>query len=374
MKQKSTLTFLCILNCLITFSQWSNYSFQFGGTNRQYRVYVPSIYNVNNPASLVLTLHGMGDNMTNFSSIGMNLVADTANIIVVVPQALSDQYAGTTWNSGAGTMGYFPNASVNDIGFINALIDTIQANYSINAQRVYSCGFSMGGFMTQRLGCELTNRFTAIASVSGTIGIGITNCTPSKALPVAHFHGTADQTVPYSGNTYGNDVDSLINLWITRDNCTLTPTLNTFPDIASDGYTIDHYIYPNGIQGTEVELFKVNGADHVWLTTGNDIDYTIEIWKFFNKHQTMTTVGINELSKNETIEIFPNPVSESFTVKTTNSEIQTFEIITINGQKIVSGNFQFEKTIETSNLSKGIYIFKSIDEKGNISKQKFTII
>ena len=120
----------------IVYSQWSNKNISFDGINRQYRIYIPLNYNSTNPASLVMTLHGMGDNMINFSSIGMNNIADTANIIVIVPQALSDPTAGSTWNSGVGYMGYYPNSGTNDIGFLNALLDTVQTNFTINHERV----------------------------------------------------------------------------------------------------------------------------------------------------------------------------------------------------------------------------------------------
>ncbi len=369
-------TFLIISICSanLSYSQWTNKNFSFDGINRQYRIYVPSNYNVSNPASLVMTLHGMGDNMTNFSTIGMNNVADTANVIVIVPQALSDPNAGTTWNSGAGYMGYFPNSGTNDVGFLNALLDTVQSNYAINQERVYCCGFSMGGFMTQRLACELANRFTAVASVAGTIGQNITTCNSSKVLPVAHFHGTSDGTVPYSNNSLGIDVDSLVSIWINRDNCSLSPIQTTFPDIAADGYTIDHFIYPNGEQGTEVELFKVIGANHVWLTYGNDINYTIEIWKFFNKHKTMTIAGNIELTLENNIEIFPNPVNDKMTLKSNNNLKNYYEIIDMNGKTISSGEFISEKSIATSEFKTGIYILNtSCSEKGLVKRQKFVI-
>lgn len=373
MAKNFTLLIIFILSINLSYSQWYYKNFSFDGINRQYRIYVPSNYNASNPASLVMTLHGMGDNMTNFSTIGMNNIADTANIIVVVPQALSDPNAGTTWNSGAGYMGYFPNSGTNDVGFLNALLDTVQSNYAINQERVYSCGFSMGGYMTQRLACELTNRFTAVASVAGTIGQNITNCNSSKALPVAHFHGTADGTVPYTNNNLGIDVDSLISIWINRNNCSLTPIQTTFPDLATDGYTIDHFIYPNGEQGSEVELFKVNGANHVWLTYGNDIDYAIEIWKFFNKHKSMTTAGNEDISIEEYIEIYPNPVSEHMTLKSSDYKTCYFDIIDMNGKTLKTGQFTYETKIEISELKSGLYFLSFSSDKGIIKRQKFVI-
>src|ERR1700752_3048181 len=127
--KKIITNIVLLLTAMPVFAQWQNKGFTHQGNARQYRVYKPASYNPSNPASLVLTLHGLGDNMTNFSNIGFNSVADTANIIVVVPQAMTDGLiSSTAWNSGTGFMGYYPNSSINDVSFLSALIDTIKTN------------------------------------------------------------------------------------------------------------------------------------------------------------------------------------------------------------------------------------------------------
>ena len=171
----------------------------------------------------------------------------------------------------------------------------------------------------------------------------------------------------------GIDVDSLISIWINRNNCSLTPIQTTFPDLATDGYTIDHFIYPNGEQGSEVELFKVNGANHVWLTYGNDIDYAIEIWKFFNKHKSMTTAGNEDISIEEYIEIYPNPVSEHMTLKSSDYKTCYFDIIDMNGKTLKTGQFTYETKIEISELKSGLYFLSFSSDKGIIKRQKFVI-
>ncbi len=350
-----------------SFAQWQNKSFTHQGNTRQYRVYKSPNYNASVPASLVITLHGLGDDMTNFSGIGMNQIADTANIIVVVPQAVSDALAGTAWNSGTGMLGYFPNSSINDVGFINTLLDTIQANYAINPNRVYACGFSMGGFMTNRLAVELNSRFTAFATVSGTFGTGLTSYNPNSPVSIAHFHGTSDGTVPFAGNASGIGADSLVHFWAANNQCNPVPQHISIPDTQSDGYTVDQYIYSGGEDNSSVEFFKVTGADHVWLTPANDISYTKEIWKFFNKHKTKpATAGMNEFDSNAVYEIYPNPASEYLTLKytgeNTNQSVQ-FSLVDLTGKTVFSSSADFSNGIATIVLpsidfKKGIYLLK----------------
>ena len=288
----------------------------FGGQTREYSIYVPAIYTPANPVPLVFALHGLGDNIANFSGVGFNYFADTANFITVLPQALVDPLVGgTAWNSGASAFGLTLNGNVDDVGFITALIDSISAQYNIDSNRVYACGFSLGGFMSQRLACQLNNRIAAIASVAGTIGSNL-NCQPGRAVPVLHFHGTADGTISYSANNFGMSTEPLMQFWAANNACTSSPDTTHLPDIANDGFTVDHFEWSGCDQNYGVEFFKVFGADHVWLGSGNDISYTREIWRFFNKYRhPNAATAVSEQVEKQSVVVFPNPNAGKFALQ-----------------------------------------------------------
>ena len=357
-------------------AQWSTKSFTFGGLTRQYMIYIPADYNVSTPASVVVTLHGLGDTMNNFSQVGFNNIADTANFIVLVPQAISDQLVGTAWNSGAGEYGYYPNSSVDDIGFLNAMVDTTIAHYSVNQQRIYMCGFSMGGFMTERMACQANTKYAAFASVSGTIGSELTlaSCNPSRAVPIAHFHGTSDSTVGYYNDAYGINVDSLIHFWIANNGCDTTPIITSFPNTANDSLTVDHIVYPNGNNGTDVELFRVNGGVHQWLYKPlNDINYTVQIWKFFSQYQR--TLSINENSKNTNITIYPNPAKDELHIKLPKNNLnQPYQInlYDMKGNLVYqsqSSSQSFNISLKSKSISRGTYLLRLKNADFNFSQK-----
>jgi polyhydroxybutyrate depolymerase len=112
------------------FAQYSTRSFTFGGVTRQYLLYIPAAYDGSKAVPFVMALHGLGDNMNNFAGINFNSIADTANFIFAIPQALVDTVlsGSTAWNSGAGEFGITLNPNVDDVGFLNALIDTVSAH------------------------------------------------------------------------------------------------------------------------------------------------------------------------------------------------------------------------------------------------------
>ncbi|MFH2096483.1 MAG: T9SS type A sorting domain-containing protein [Bacteroidota bacterium] len=349
-----------------------------GGVSRQYLEYVPAVYNGSEPVPIVICLHGLGDNMNNFSGIGMHYIADTANFIVITPQALVAYIytynMGTAWNSGASYMGFVLNQNVDDVGLINKLIDTTMALYNIDTTRIYVTGFSMGGFMCYRLACDMGDRIAAIAPVSGTMGAAL-SCSPSDPMPVCHFHGTADSTVTYTGNQYGNDPEVAIEYWRNYNQCDASPIFEALPDLAADGRTVEHYTWPNGNLNTEVEFFKVIGGDHEWLfQPTNDITYTIEIWKFFMKHsKTFTSsVGLNEEAGG--FSISPNPSDGFVNVQLAgNTGISNIRIYNYTGEvvKEISTDRQ-NISFDGGDLDAGIYIM-TVTNGNYRESEKFVI-
>jgi polyhydroxybutyrate depolymerase len=352
-------------------AQLTTNSWNFGGLNRQYLTYVPASYNGTTPVPVVFCLHGLGDNMNNFYNIGMKFVADTANFIVVVPQAVNAQFFGTAWNSGAGLNGFSLNSTVDDVGFINAIIDTLIANYNINQRKVYSCGFSMGGFMSNRLACELNHRIAAIASVAGTIGNTLT-CNPNRAVPVCHFHGTGDSTIYYVNNQYGNDPEDLVAFWANNNGCNATPNITSLPDIAADNLLVTHWSFNSCTNNAAVELFKVDSAEHVWLGPSNDIFYTTEIWKFFMKHTHSEFVGIESNENlNSAVSVYPNPSNGDVFIATENIHSNaTVSVFDAMGKMILDQNLTSNNTkIDLSNYEKGIYFIQVTTPDGMITKK-----
>lgn len=367
---KKLLLFI-VLQSLVSiqlFSQWTNKSMTFGSLNRVYRVYQSPNYNPLIPAALLISMHGLGDNMTNFSGIGFDRIADTANFIWIVPQAATDGIAGTAWNCGIRYMNYTPNASVNDVGFINALIDEAIALYSINQERIYLCGFSLGGFMTNRMALQSNSRLAACASMSGTIGTLITNPNAGRNIPMAHFHGTADATIKYTGNAYGKDAEPHVQFWVANNNCDPTPVFYSYPNVVNDSITVERYDYSNGNPQSDVSFYKMIGATHtVLFQPDNDITEPIELWMFLRKH-TLSTTGSNNVrtSENE-ITVFPNPVTNIFCFDSkTDVEVQ---VIDNCGKLVLNIQSSGSATVDMSGFCNGSYFVKFISQEAVVVKK-----
>ena len=168
----------------------NNISTTFDNLDRSYQIYVPSSYSVSEPIPIVFNLHGGASTATGYlNSIGdMRPIADTANFIVIYPQATTDSSGDPTWHLGGENS---KSTEVDDVGFISHIIDEVSSIYSIDIDRVYVTGFSNGGYLAYEIACLLSNRIAGIGVVAGHMFIDTYNyCNPSHPTPLINIHCT----------------------------------------------------------------------------------------------------------------------------------------------------------------------------------------
>jgi polyhydroxybutyrate depolymerase len=251
------------------------------GQNRTALVHVPALYDPSTPTPLVLNFHGFTSNGSQEELLTqMNPKADTAGFIAVYPEGLQ-----ASWNAGA-CCGYAAETSVDDIGFVNALLDQLEAQLCVDSHRIYSTGMSNGGFLSHRIGCEISSRVAAIAPVAGVLGVK--TCNPTRPVPIMEFHGTLDPLVPYLGDPLLGfpSVPDTFAGWAAHDGCTGQPT-QTYDNVDSQCQT-----YTDCSAGAEVTLCTVQGGGHTWPGglpipigyTTPFLNATDAMWDFFQKH------------------------------------------------------------------------------------------
>lgn len=367
MKKTTTLLLVFLFFAsTICFAQNINGTLQHDGETRTYITHLPPGFNANESVPLVIALHGLGDSPSNFMGIGLNTAADTANFIAVYPATIDFLLGGTAWNNGANPFGM-----ADDVGFIAALIDQLHADYNIDLSRVYATGFSMGGMMSHRLACDLSDRIAAIAAGSGTMPNSILpNCNPERPVPVMHVHGTDDGTVPYAGSPLLGlgSVEATIDKWVDLNSCAATPTIESVPDAASDGLTIEKAYYNQCEASSEVVLYTVTGMGHSWLGSANDIHETAEIWRFFSQHVLEdVSVGMETEEAIRTIKAYPNPVTDQLYINLGTAQVEHIAMYNLIGemvyeQAIESGRAVIE--VPFSHLPKGAYVVRVMTAQG----------
>ena len=353
-----TQIFLLIFLCASVYGQESqSFTINFDGQSREYRLFIPSDYDETDARPLVFALHGFTNSAETIENRSQfNTIADTANFFVCYPNGI-----GRAWN-----VGWQFGSTADDVGFFDALIDTLSENFNINQNRIYSTGFSNGGFMSHRLACELNNRIAAVASVAGGFAPDyFENCNPERAVPVMQIHGNFDFVVPINGGLgITIPIEEVVNFWVENNAC------NSDFSTTSISSLVELRDWENCAPNSTVRYFEIERGGHNWPGSSDsgsnqDIDASLEIWEFFRQYE------LNQTSSNEnrqivnSINVSPNPTSNLLNF---NRLVDAYQIFNAYGQIVATG--EVAETITVSDLPSGIY-FGTLESDNNLFQFTF---
>lgn len=262
----------------------------YSDVERSYRVYIPESYDETGAGTaLVIVMHGAsGTGAGTESFVGFNDLADEEGFIVAYPDGVNN-----VWNDGR--FGDPRIGEVDDLRFLSDIVDVITTELNVDPDRVYAAGFSMGGMMSFRAGCELPDLFAAIGSVASTMPMYlISACNNAPPIPVIVFQGTDDPVIGWTGisGAYLSAAQTL-GYWGGHNQCTPTVTLERMPDGDIEDYTA---VIRQELVGCEadVTVYGIYFGGHTWPghpinatqlgSTSRDIDATALLWEFFKDH------------------------------------------------------------------------------------------
>jgi polyhydroxybutyrate depolymerase len=361
----------------ILFAQYD--SIPFGGYDRTYLVHLPTGYTGTTELPLIIAMHGGFGNAFNLENQSqLSAKADAENFIVVYPEGVKGGFLNIrTWNGGD-CCGFASTNNIDDVGFIDSLLNTLTNQYAIDTNRIYATGISNGGFMSYRLACELSDRIAAIAPVASSMTMDV--CNPTRPIPIIQFHSYFDSNIPHLGGVgsgfsshYNPPIDSVLNVWSNSNSCsTINDTI-----INNSQYTFKKWTNCNC--SSKIHYYITQDGGHSWpggvqTTTGDPTSSFINannlMWDFFQQHTlNCNPLAIeNEHLENSLIEIYPNPTSGKLKIISTITYQKIIvSVFTISGQKLLTIKNQEE--IDIRNLSKGTY-FMLIDIDGsNVMKK-----
>ena len=245
-----------------------------GGVQRTYVVVRPAALDPAHPLPLVVALHGYTLNATWMeSNTSFDQEGARSSFAVVYPQGIKN-----SWNAG----GCCGHNTGDDVGFIRDLIDRLVGDGGVDPRRVFVTGMSNGGAMAQRVACELADRVTAVASVSGSLLVD--SCFPSRPISVLEMHGTDDSVIPFLGGFKSGlgefpSTASVMETWERLDGCAESPA------VTHSGVTTISTWSGCGDRAV-VMLDAIAGGQHVWFGptyAPGDPNATQTVWDFFSR-------------------------------------------------------------------------------------------
>lgn len=382
--KKLLITILGILINSVTVTAQQNIadSLDHQSYQRKYIVHLPPTYSNSVATPVVIVLHGGSGNYQSVQGFTqMNFVSNQNNFLAVYPQGQGSAPPGFSWADGRNTTA--DQAGIDDVGFINKLIDTLQTSFNVDTNKIYICGFSNGGFMVQRLACQTPEKFTAFGGLGCSIDTSlIQTCNPSKPVPMAYFSGTGDPEVPYSGGSMTNPVvtpivpvDTAVQFWVNHNNCQTAVPVVFVPDtVQSDSSTVEFYKYTNCDCNADFYFYKIINGGHTWPgvpismfpqlgNTNEDVYASYALWDFFNQFALFNTVNSidNHLMENKLL-VYPNPTYDILYIET-NGMPTKVSIYNLMGKKLLEKK---SAKINLETIPKGIYVLK-VELKGNES-------
>jgi len=254
--------------------------FEQEGLLRAYVLYVPStlVHSPGYQAPLLLVLHGLTQTPTAAErDTEFDAVAERNRVVVAYPAAYRD-----SWNAGT-CCGKAAAENLDDVAFLDNVIARIEAARAINTRRVYLAGFSNGGMMAYRYACERAGSVAAVAVASASL---VTRtCRPARPISVAHFHGSADEAVPFGGTGNSRTLHSPLRsapsstgYFARRDGCSATTKATRLNAHAT---RVEFVGCPAGIF---VRVYRSSTLAHSWTrdASGYGFDETLAIWRFLS--------------------------------------------------------------------------------------------
>ncbi len=244
---------------------------------REYILHTPSGYDGSSAVPLVIAFHGNGGCADQFASTEAQLAstADSSGFLLAYPQGIARAKGGTEWDPGDdGTT----NISTNDLAFTDAIIADISSAYSVEPSQIYAVGYSNGGMMAYGLACRRGAQIAAAAIMSGTMLPG--ECDAENYTSILHFHGTADDALPYNGNQEYQSIADVMSFWVSHNGIS-----NTSPATTDLGGGVTKDEYTGGSEDTSVVLYTIQDGGHIWFneSIGGEAPNQI-LWRFLSRY------------------------------------------------------------------------------------------
>ena len=162
-----------------------NKTLSLDGTEHRYVVYVPRDYTADRKWPVILFLHGAGergDDGLKQADVGIGRAvrfhSERYPAVVVMPQcATGDRWSGRMAEMALKTL------------------DRTMEEYSIDPDRQYLTGLSMGGYGSWLIASQHPTRFAAVVPICGG-GNPAEMASKLTAIPIWNFHGDDDRAVP----------------------------------------------------------------------------------------------------------------------------------------------------------------------------------
>jgi polyhydroxybutyrate depolymerase len=198
--------------------------------------------------------------------MGIERAAEFTGSVIVYPDAVGAS-AGHTWALGCAKCTAADAAGIDDYAFMNDLIKRLVQKYSVDATKVYVAGFSLGGSFAHDIACRAGGVVAGAAVVGSTPSADeLTQCKPTRAIPVILILGDADPNIPWEGggDLHYASAEQTAQTWATWNGCTGAPELAVLGSVSGAPGGAQRTYYSTCAPGGSVRLYRMVNAAQTW--------------------------------------------------------------------------------------------------------------
>jgi poly(3-hydroxybutyrate) depolymerase len=172
------------------------YEFKDAGKDMEYALFVPSGYDKAKKWPLMVALHGLGSNPHQIIRYpGLTDLAEKHGYVVAAPMGYNERGwygAGNPLKKKDGDPANLSELSEKDV--LNVL-GIVRKEYSIDPDRIYLMGHSMGGGGTFHIGIKYPEIWAALAPIAPAVYRPVSDLEKIKHIPVIMVQGDKDNLV-----------------------------------------------------------------------------------------------------------------------------------------------------------------------------------
>lgn len=221
------------------------------GGDRPVTVQIPA--KLTKPAPLLILMHSASSSgERQEKNTKLAAAAKKAGMIFLAPDGTIGVDGRRVWNA-AKACCQKPGIDIDDLTYINSLIDEISLQLPVDQERIYMVGHSNGGFMSIAFACS-TGRIAGVISLAGAMDTDA-QCESDRPFTFLQIHGTEDSTIKFGGGIHNfhpyTSAEETVNRIATLNQCKVSP----FTQIALKKKDFDR-----SIQGFETTIHTIEGC------------------------------------------------------------------------------------------------------------------
>ena len=257
----------------------SQHTLTVGELERNYWLHTPPGLEANIPVPVVFAFHELGGVASMFKIKGLAELADQHGFLIVKPSGYGFGNAQSWYAVFCCGVAVYKN--MDDIAFVQAILEDLQTRFKLDPQRIYATGHSNGAMFTYRLVCEMSETFAAIAPIAGMPATPY--CQPAQPVSIMHVHGLKDISIPFDGKGSPQDqfyipsISQYLAEFAKLYQCDSNPSVETLEN------GITHTVYTACKDESSVSLYTIAGLSHA-QPEPYQFNAAEAMWDFFSAH------------------------------------------------------------------------------------------